>query len=545
MFSEPVIGERFFGRDDVLKLLNKRISALKDGYRQNVALTGQSLAGKTSILHHFLYSIKDEEFITVYVEVIKESFRSFANRFLATLLYNSLTKTGYTCGFDLDGLLEKARASLPKTYTAIKNIYSYIDKGEFDEAYFNLLSLTSILKEEIKRSCIVILDEFDNLEYIGIKNPFLSFGKVIMIQKDTMYVVSSSRNQIIKKILSEKLSLLFGNFEIVKVSGFDIYTASLFIDTRLSGFEIDMAVKRFLIALSDGNPFYLNHIIKRTKELASDKMSNFIDADIAGEAIIDLIYSANGVIHQYLMNFILDLIDTRHKDRYMSLLAAIANGKKRLPFIAKALKAKQADISKDLFQLSELGFISKSGVFYKIDDPVLEFWLKFVYQKRKELLVDGLLNRLELFRSEISSYIADFVAKSEVETVVRLAELFGSFSNELVEIDSKNLRLPHFTKVEMVESIGPEPRRLVAASLRGNTWLAQAYENCVTENDIIDYIRFVKKSPGYKVSNKIIIPLKGIEENAKLLAKELKISIWDIAVLNNLLNIYGKNRIVI
>ena len=84
------------------------------------------------------------------------------------------------------------------------------------------------VKEEIKKSCVVILDEFDNLEYIGVKNPFLSFGKVIMIQKDTMYIVSSSRNQIFKKILSEKLSLLFGNFEIVRVSGFDTRNARSF-----------------------------------------------------------------------------------------------------------------------------------------------------------------------------------------------------------------------------------------------------------------------------------------------------------------------------
>ena len=72
---------------------------------------------------------------------------------------------------------------------------------------------------------MVILDEFDNLEHLGIKNPFLSFGKVIMVQKDTMYIVSSSRNEAIKKIISEKLSLLFGNFEVVKVSNFDIKTS--------------------------------------------------------------------------------------------------------------------------------------------------------------------------------------------------------------------------------------------------------------------------------------------------------------------------------
>jgi len=541
MFSEPVVGEKFFGREEVLELLNKRTLALKDGYRQNIALTGQSLSGKTSILHHFLYSIKEEEFITIYVEVVKEPFRSFSNRFIATLLYNALVKTGVMPGYDLENLLDKAQELLPKTHSAIRNINSCVDKGEFDEAYFNLLSLTSALKEEVKRSCVVILDEFDNLEYIGVKNPFLNFGKVIMIQKDTMYIVSSSRNQVFKKILSEKLSLLFGNFEIVKVSGFDTEGAKRYMETQISGFDMDASLKRFFIAFTDGNPFYLNHILRKSREIAADLMTNFIDNDIAVQAIIDLIYNANGVIHQYLLNFILDLIDTRYKDRYLAILVSIASGRNKLSDISKNIKSKQADASKDLLELSELGFIQKSGVFYKIDDPVLAFWLENVYQKRKEALVDGIFNRNDIFKSEMKEYISSFLAESQKDATTKIAELFNAFSNELVQIGARSIKLPHFTKVEVRES--SSQKRFIAATFRGSSWLVQAYEEPVRENDIIEYIRNIKSSD-YKIANKIIIPVRGMDENAKLLAKELKISIWDLAALNGLLGFYGKIRMV-
>ncbi|MDP3730805.1 MAG: ATP-binding protein, partial [Candidatus Omnitrophota bacterium] len=429
MFSEPVVGEKFFGREEVLELLNKRTLALKDGYRQNIALTGQSLSGKTSILHHFLYSIREEDFITIYVEVVKEPFRSFSNRFIATLLYNALTKMGEVAGFEFENLLDKAQELLPKTYSAIRNINSCVDKGEFDEAYFNLLSLTSALKEEIKRSCVVILDEFDNLEHIGVKNPFLNFGKVIMIQKDTMYIVSSSRNQVFKKILSEKLSLLFGNFEIVRVSGFDTQAAKRYIETQISGFEADDALKRFFIAFTDGNPFYLNHILRRSREIAADEMTNFIDSGIAVRVVCDLIYNANGVIHQYLLNFILDLIDTKYKERYLAILTSISSGRNKLSDISKNMKSKQADVSKDLLELSQLGFIQKSGVFYKIDDPLLAFWLQKVYQKRRETLVDGIFNRNDIFISEMKEYISEFLAESQKDVTARIAQLFSAFSN--------------------------------------------------------------------------------------------------------------------
>jgi Archaeal ATPase. len=541
MFSEPVVGEKFFGREEVLGLLNKRTLALKDGYRQNIALTGQSLSGKTSILHHFLYSIKEEDFITIYIEVIKEPFKSFSNRFIATLLYNALTKTGVAVGFELENLLDKAQELLPKTYSAINGINSSVDKGDFDEAYFNLLSLTSILKEEINRSCVVILDEFDNLEHIGVKNPFLNFGKVIMIQKDTMYIVSSSRNQVFKKILSEKLSLLFGNFEIVKVSGFDTEGAKKYIETQASGFEIDAALKRFFIAFTDGNPFYLNHIIGRSKEIAVGSMTNFIDSGIAVQAIMDLVYNANGVIHQYIFNFILDLMDTKYKERYLAILVSIASGKNKLSSISKNVRSKQADVSKDLLELAHLGFIQKSGVFYKIDDPLMAFWLKNVYQKRKEILVDGIFNRNDIFVSEMKQYISGYLAEFEKNATTKIAELFNAFSNELVQIGARQIKLPHFTKVEVKESL--EKKQFIAATFRGSSWLVQAYEEPVKESDIIDYIRNMKSSE-YKIANKIIIPLKGMDGNANLLAKELKISIWDVSTINGLLGLYGKIRMV-
>lgn len=109
MFNEPAIGEKFFGREDVLDLLTKRAAALKDGYRQNVALTGQSLSGKSSIILHFLHTIKEEGFVPVYVEVVKEPFRSFANKFIATMLYNALVKIGEAPDIEMDSLVEKAR----------------------------------------------------------------------------------------------------------------------------------------------------------------------------------------------------------------------------------------------------------------------------------------------------------------------------------------------------------------------------------------------------------------------------------------------------
>jgi AAA+ ATPase superfamily predicted ATPase len=542
MFSEPAVGERFFGREEVLEILDKRVSALKDGYRQNVALTGQSLAGKTSVLHHFLRSIKDEDFITVYVEVVKEPFATFADRFIATLLYNALLKTGEDAGFRLDGLIDSAAGKMPGTHAAIRHVYSLIDRGDRDAAYLALLGLTSVVKDEVKISCVVILDEFDNLEHIGVKNPFLNFGKVIMIQKDTMYIVSSSRNQIFKKILSEKLSLLFGNFEIVKLCGFDAREQAAFIDSRLGEFEMDAALKKFLATLTDGNPFYLDNLVKAACGMARQRMTNYIGADTLARALVAAIYEPGGAIYQYLTNFILELLDARERDRYLEILTSIARGRNRVADISKYAKAKQSVVSKDLAELSQLGLISKYGTFYRIEDAMLGFWLDNVHRRKKELLVDGIFNRSDIFAAHASAYISDFMREALTDIAQRLGALFSSFSNELIQIDSKQLRLPHFTKVETGVFAGGT--KYVAATFRGNTWIAGPYAAPVTENDIVEFVRNSKQSP-YKISNRIVMPLAGIDENAKLLAKELKISIWDLATLNNIFGIYGKGSVCV
>ncbi len=542
MFSEPVIGERFFGREDVLKLLNKRASDLKDGYRQNVALTGQSLAGKSSIILQFLNTAREDGFIPIYVEVTKENFESFADKFIATMLHNALLKAGEHAGIEMEDLLEKTEKRLPRTYSSVKQVSTYIERKELDNAYSGLLGLTSTLKNELGMPCIVILDEFDNLEGLGIKNPFLGFGKVIMVQKDTMYIVSSSRNEAIKKIISEKLSLLFGNFEVVKVANFDLATAVSFLSVKLAEFEVESRLKKFLVSFTDGNPFYLDKLVSRTKELAILRMTSFIDSDLIAEAILDLVFDSGGSIHQYLTNYLLELLDSKNKDAQMLILNSMADGQTKRAEIARNLKMKQAEASKLLARLAELGIVSKNGSFYNIDDSMLAFWLKSVHRRRKEFLIGGIFDKLPIFKNDVVSYINDFLKESDKNVITRLTELFDLFSDDLVQFDSRQIRLPHFTRIEPRTLADSKP--FIAASFKGQTWMIQPFERYVTENDIIYFMRS-SKTIGNKISNKIVIPLSGIDENAKLLAKELKISIWGTSVIATLMKIYGKKGLII
>jgi AAA+ ATPase superfamily predicted ATPase len=92
MLIDPVVGDKFFGRSEVLTLLTKRVDALKGGYRQNVAITGHRLTGKSSLLNHFLLMLKDNDIIPIYIEVMEEPFKQFATKFIGTIFWWSAKK---------------------------------------------------------------------------------------------------------------------------------------------------------------------------------------------------------------------------------------------------------------------------------------------------------------------------------------------------------------------------------------------------------------------------------------------------------------------
>ena len=180
MLIDPVVGDKFFGRNEVLTLLVKRVDALKGGYRQNVAITGHRLTGKSSLLNHFLLNLKDNEIIPIYIEVLEEPFRQFATKFIGTLLYNFLKYNQRETRDDLEYLLKCCENDIPETVASIKNILRQIEKGDNNESYSELLNLSSLLKKESRKPCVVILDEFHNLDNFMLKNPFGTIAKKII-----------------------------------------------------------------------------------------------------------------------------------------------------------------------------------------------------------------------------------------------------------------------------------------------------------------------------------------------------------------------------
>lgn len=546
MFSDPVVGDNFFGRQSILDLLVKRADGLKSGYRQNVAIIGHQQVGKTSILRQFLHTYRDPQILAIYVEIKLQALDYFVDQFVRSLLYQHLVQQGPVDPTEsLAGLTQKALPLIPKTVARIHEIASLLKHRHAEEAYSKLFELTSVIREETGKHCIVILDEFHRLGEFGTRNAFSDFGKRIMVQKDTMYLLSSSSFSASRRILAEKLSLLFGNFERIYLEPFDFETSFGFLEKKLAPVAVSPGLRYFLVAFTDGHPFFLETIATRLKELATLKGETELGRQTVGEVLLKLLFESQGVFYQYFQKLISPWTTPNARGSHLLILTELAKGKNKLKDIARAVNRSQKETSEDIRELMENELILKMGVFYRFHNKIFKFWLREVYEK-KELSLLGTSGKIEDFLACIDGLIADYEALLAMDVADRVATLFQAFRNDIVEFGEKRRQLPHFTEVIRGadgEGVRDGSARRIIAKGHGRCWICKVVEERATEKEILELVEGDRRKTSAS-QTRVLVALKGLDENAKLLAKEKKVLTLGLSRLNMLMDVYGKSPVI-
>ncbi|MCU0651959.1 MAG: ATP-binding protein, partial [Candidatus Omnitrophica bacterium] len=320
---------KFFGRQEYLDILRKRVSGLKLGYRQNIAMVGDELVGKTSLICNFLNNFYDNEVLIIYLQVRPEAISSFAKRFIGVLFYNFLINSGIPLREDLGFLLAKSEKYIPKATLKARMILGLVETRKKNNIFSELLSLCEIIKQETGKPSVVIFDEFHNLESLGVKNLYPEWSKLLMTQKDIMYIIISSLKFKAKTILSKNLSLLFGNFEVMEIEPFDIKTSEEFLKKQAQGFSLDPGLKNFIVHFTGGYPFYLN--------LINESLLKTGYSDL-GDILEGLLFESSGILNQKFSNYIKRFLDSSHSQQYLSILYQIASGHNKIRDIAHLLR---------------------------------------------------------------------------------------------------------------------------------------------------------------------------------------------------------------
>lgn len=542
MEMDPVSTAKFFGRQEVLNTLQKRFEAFREGYRHNLAVLGAPFIGKSSILRQFLRSNSDENTIPIFICIEEvDSFQAFLQKWLASVLQGYRRFLGLPAiGYQL--LIRGMSRKLPRVVKEMRVIRALAQSKQFEAAYRQLLRLPQLLHDETGKRILLVIDEFDRLKHLCLSDPFAPLGSEVMLQKETMFVLASSDSYRAREVLKEKMSLLFSNFEVLDVQQFSFEEAEQWIRERLGAALEDRFVVRLLLHLTDGHPLYLDVLLNRLEGAVYGKESGPVTERILTHVLERELFQSRGILHQHFLMRLFSLTRNRFSFGHGDVLLAVALGKKRALPISTFLGRSAAEVKKILQRLLNEGYLKKKGSFYDVTDTLFRFWLCEVYY-RKRISFDADYDEVSGdFRSVVASYISRMQVEEKKDLPFRIEDLFKRFRNEMVELGPAKMKCPKFLEVRSKPSNG----RMFPVLAKGaqTKWLCQVVKGRLEENDVRTFLDDVSRVAN-GVHKKLMIALQGIELNAKLLAKESRIELWDLKDLNSLLDVYGCAKVIL
>jgi len=537
-FTDPVVGQDFFGREDMLALLQKRAQGLSQGYRQNIAILGPELIGKTSLLQHFLMDFKEEKTCIVYIEFRqRESFEEFAQRYVRRFVHVFLRKAGEKDILE-ETYLEAFQKIAPETARWLNELFSAPKKMKSSRVFVELLDLPSKIHKETGHFTILILDEFDRILGFDLEEPFAHLGKKIMVQKETMYLLASSKLSLARTILRQRLSLLFGHFETVTLEPFEPDQALQYLEKKWKLSALEMETKHFLIFLSGGNPFYLNVFGEHLSTFTPVELRHPLKSVVP--VLEKVLFNARGILNQYFNTRMDRIASADTSGQSLAIFQALAKRPQTLKEIRSLFK-KSYDIPKRLLTLEETGLFSKNGTFYRLHDRLFGFWLKSCYERKTDMFSGSISEQAIAFRQEAETLMNFFSQQTRRLLHERFLELFSAFNGEMIEMDQKCRYLPRFSEVRFYN--GKKGEHLIIGRKDKGHWVSTFFDHEVNEEDVAQFLKQCKHvhNPIYQ---RILIPLEGITENARLLAKKEGLWTWELPGVNILLDLFGHGPIV-
>jgi hypothetical protein len=536
----------FYGRVSVLEVLKKRVMGLKEGYRQNVALLGDRYIGKTALLHRFMSQMEEQDVFFIYLDLENRDFDYFALQFTKSLLYNYLKKENLSpLQEDLKLLCLAAKDRLPRTVFLVQAIVDLTAQGKTLEAYRMILSLPEVMTQETGKSVVLIFDEFGHLENFGIPEVFAELGKRIMTQKNCLYIVASSSPRQTETILSEKLSLLFGNFETIALGPFNFSEAQGLIDHNLEGVKIGLYLKNFMADFIGGHPLYINLLCQELICLSGVYAQHEIFAPIVTQAIENVIFNPWGIISRHFELQMNTLTVGKSAGLTVALLGALAQGKHKISDLGTSLQLKTPQVNSRIKALQDSNIVERNGNYYHIKDKLFSYWIKYVHQRRLRIIDLEAGRPRKQFKEEINKALNDFGMVARKDLSVRVADLMHKFDNESFMLCGRRYKLSIFRDIKVLKlriGIGNYFDAISAQSQEGG-WLVVLKKDPVHDNDLNGILEEIKKLDP-KPLRSVIVSLSGLDENAKLRALQEKLWIWDEDQLNSLMHLFDEPIIV-
>jgi ABC-type phosphate/phosphonate transport system ATPase subunit len=132
--SFSLADQYFIGRGTQLALLKKRCLALKDGFRQNIAILGPRFIGKTVLWQQLTQLLDDEKIAFVYLDCDGRSLQELSQGLIRNLCWRVASKKQVAADDDTR-LMHEALIVMPQTAALMQAIGNLIKESKQREAF--------------------------------------------------------------------------------------------------------------------------------------------------------------------------------------------------------------------------------------------------------------------------------------------------------------------------------------------------------------------------------------------------------------------------
>lgn len=356
--------EYFCDRQKELELL---LSAISN--HRNITLTAKRRIGKTALLRHLEYNLKDNknieflyfdimpssnasDFINIFVNEFYKNFQNKIESFLEKLIK---MLSGFHPTFSLNPITGESKFSI--------ELHSQADSERSLELIFDYLTSK-------KKQFVIAIDEFQQITNYPEKNFEAFLRSKIQHLNNATFIFSGSSRHILESMFTDKNRPFYKSTQLFNLNKIDNETYQKFIKKHFKKNNVIISNNNidYLLNLVQTETYYVQVLCNRLYSTGKD----IITEDLIKEEFINLI-NENKYYYEYIKNMLTDL--------QWRLLESIGKEGAVLEITSKDYIAKNnlgaaSSVSLAAKSLVDKELVLKESGAYVLDDILLSAWFK-------------------------------------------------------------------------------------------------------------------------------------------------------------------------
>lgn len=342
------------------------ISALHNG--RNVTLIAPRRMGKTGLIHHSFYNIKEEnaEIITLYMDILStQNLGDFVKLFAETVLGK------------LDSVPQKALSRIGKFIRSIRPVFTFDELTGLPQTSIDITSANeeSTLKEVFnylassEKRCYIAIDEFQQITEYPEKGVEALLRSYIQFLPNVNFIFAGSKKHIMQKMFTSSTRPFYQSTQILNIGEIERREYANFAIENFAKKNLKISEDTFnaMYDKFEGHTWYIQNLLNRLYAYGEEVNLESVE------------FAINQVVSEYSYSYV-DLLNSLTASN-VRLIEAIASEEcvKEIyagEFISKYKLTGASSVSASLTKLEENEIVYKSEKGYIIYDRFMSEWLR-------------------------------------------------------------------------------------------------------------------------------------------------------------------------